>query len=604
MTSETERSERFNELVTRTSSSPLLIGAAGTALAGCLLVLVGDMVDESFWVRVVCTAGAGLALAYLVTRKTWCLYGAVAAALAMGMLFPYSSYGAILSGRLLVIVLYAACVVLFLFDVLQRDGQQVELGWKQWYVALSALIALSGAVTAWERQLWSFGFVFLLFFVLSALVTTGVSAALAAVHREDGLVVLTLGMLVLAWLRITDDLDSWRGPDLGVLVALLALAAAGLSVFALLNGRFVPVASLVDQGQEPISMSSSSPAHVEARATDGTPVFRYASFGQRLGAYLVDYVVLSIPVFVSYGLVFAFLASPSSESATALQVGLLAMSAVSLLMIVWWCRSTARTGQWVGRRASGTYLVNATTGEFVSAWRVFGRQLAAAPSLWFFGVGYLWMLWDERGQTWHDKIANTVVVTQLPKASTSRPSVNPQYAPTVAPEPFAPEPSPTVAPSPIVVPGTVSPPAEGPVSAPVVEGPNHTVPRHAAVPTDSPVERVQPVESRPPMVRLSDGRMLDPAGMTLIGRDPAAAADDPPGALLSVDDPAVSKTHLAVRCDGDGTVWVFDRNSSNGTSLVRDGEEITVLAGRWVQVHVGDGVRFGASALFIEAPDG
>ena len=25
-------------------------------------------------------------------------------------------------------------------------------------------------------------------------------------------------------------------------------------------------------------------------------------------------------------------------------------------------------------------------------------------------LGYLWMLWDRERQTWHDKVANTVVV--------------------------------------------------------------------------------------------------------------------------------------------------------------------------------------------------
>jgi uncharacterized RDD family membrane protein YckC len=31
-------------------------------------------------------------------------------------------------------------------------------------------------------------------------------------------------------------------------------------------------------------------------------------------------------------------------------------------------------------------------------------------SSFVFGLGYLWAIWDSRKQTWHDKIAGTVVV--------------------------------------------------------------------------------------------------------------------------------------------------------------------------------------------------
>ena len=35
-----------------------------------------------------------------------------------------------------------------------------------------------------------------------------------------------------------------------------------------------------------------------------------------------------------------------------------------------------------------------------------GRIIASIPCY----LGYLWMLWDKESQTWHDKIANDVVV--------------------------------------------------------------------------------------------------------------------------------------------------------------------------------------------------
>ena len=38
--------------------------------------------------------------------------------------------------------------------------------------------------------------------------------------------------------------------------------------------------------------------------------------------------------------------------------------------------------------------------------RYFGRILSAFPLL----LGYFWMLWDGRQQTWHDQLASTLVV--------------------------------------------------------------------------------------------------------------------------------------------------------------------------------------------------
>ena len=42
------------------------------------------------------------------------------------------------------------------------------------------------------------------------------------------------------------------------------------------------------------------------------------------------------------------------------------------------------------------------------------RYLASCLSSFALGLGYLWAAWDSEGQTWHDKIAGTVVV-KVPK---------------------------------------------------------------------------------------------------------------------------------------------------------------------------------------------
>jgi uncharacterized RDD family membrane protein YckC len=61
-------------------------------------------------------------------------------------------------------------------------------------------------------------------------------------------------------------------------------------------------------------------------------------------------------------------------------------------------------------KATGITVVDADFGRPISAGRAFGWYLAHVLSQFFCYLGYLWMLWDKRKQTWHDKIAGTVVV--------------------------------------------------------------------------------------------------------------------------------------------------------------------------------------------------
>ncbi|MBI3744442.1 MAG: RDD family protein [Chloroflexi bacterium] len=50
------------------------------------------------------------------------------------------------------------------------------------------------------------------------------------------------------------------------------------------------------------------------------------------------------------------------------------------------------------------------------------RAAAATLSLIPLGAGFFWSLWDERRQTWHDKIMGTYVVNDTPQFATRRAS--------------------------------------------------------------------------------------------------------------------------------------------------------------------------------------
>jgi uncharacterized RDD family membrane protein YckC len=70
------------------------------------------------------------------------------------------------------------------------------------------------------------------------------------------------------------------------------------------------------------------------------------------------------------------------------------------------------SGQTVGKKVMGIRVVGfadgAPIGHGRAALRYIGTILSAIP----LGLGYFWMLWDDQKQTWHDKIATTVVVPE------------------------------------------------------------------------------------------------------------------------------------------------------------------------------------------------
>jgi uncharacterized RDD family membrane protein YckC len=96
--------------------------------------------------------------------------------------------------------------------------------------------------------------------------------------------------------------------------------------------------------------------------------------------------------------------------------GLLVLLGVLLMLAIQiWNRAfkQGRTGQSIGKKVMGIRLVDEHTGQPIGAGMAFVRDLAHALD-GFAYIGYLWPLWDDKRQTFADKILNTVVV-ELPK---------------------------------------------------------------------------------------------------------------------------------------------------------------------------------------------
>lgn len=90
----------------------------------------------------------------------------------------------------------------------------------------------------------------------------------------------------------------------------------------------------------------------------------------------------------------------------------------------------------------------------------------------------------------------------------------------------------------------------------------------------------------------------------LIGRKPSH--DIPHGAkAVRLIDPTrtVSRNHAALSLDPDGTLWIEDYHSLNGTSIIVDDTETLVTQGERVQVPVPARIRIGDQLLTLSAAE-
>jgi uncharacterized RDD family membrane protein YckC len=82
-----------------------------------------------------------------------------------------------------------------------------------------------------------------------------------------------------------------------------------------------------------------------------------------------------------------------------------------VVVAVLYLRALGRTGQTWGRKIAGIKVVRNSTGEVIGVGRAIGRVLfASLISAQVCYLGYLWMIWDDQKQTWHDKIADSAVI--------------------------------------------------------------------------------------------------------------------------------------------------------------------------------------------------
>lgn len=176
-------------------------------------------------------------------------------------------------------------------------------------------------------------------------------------------------------------------------------------------------------------------------------------------------------------------------------------------------------------------------------------------------------------------------------------TIQQQPAPPVAAPPAAPivSPAPPVPPTPLAV--------ETPAAAPATPEPPLASAASAApsAPVAADEDDLEDTRISVPGHRLvftwDDGTRVSVSRRTVFGRNPAPEEGV---TLVPVRDEtlSLSKTHFEAAAETSGG-WVMDRHSTNGMTIVREGQRIACPAGQRVPVRLGDAIEIGDRIVTI-----
>jgi uncharacterized RDD family membrane protein YckC len=149
----------------------------------------------------------------------------------------------------------------------------------------------------------------------------------------------------------------------------------------------------------------------------GSPL---ASWGTRFAAWLIDVLILLVPIVVLTLVVVAGAASDNSAVWVSVGLTFLVYLVVTLLYApLLMMREGDHNGQTWGKQALGIRVVRDTAQPMGFGWAAL-REIVVKGMLfgwlgsWFFGIPWLldnlWPLWDDENRALHDMIVSTHVV--------------------------------------------------------------------------------------------------------------------------------------------------------------------------------------------------
>jgi uncharacterized RDD family membrane protein YckC len=135
----------------------------------------------------------------------------------------------------------------------------------------------------------------------------------------------------------------------------------------------------------------------------------YAGWPQRAGAFLLDIALNFGPIWVLTGLAAAVGDRGENSEVVGTILGWAGLL-VLLGTVVYQLVSEGQRGQTVGKRVLGIRTVRDRDGQMPGIGLALARRIAEALNCPLLGLGWWWPLWDDKRQTFADKISGVVVV--------------------------------------------------------------------------------------------------------------------------------------------------------------------------------------------------
>ncbi len=133
---------------------------------------------------------------------------------------------------------------------------------------------------------------------------------------------------------------------------------------------------------------------------------QYAGFWIRLGASLIDLVIILIVIYMPLYFIYGAKIWSGDEFVYGFWDLLLGYIVPTVATIWFWMRFYGTPG----KMATQLKIVDAKTGEKLYLIQSINRYLAYIPAIIPFGLGLIWVGVDKKKQGWHDKMAGTVVI--------------------------------------------------------------------------------------------------------------------------------------------------------------------------------------------------
>ncbi|MBI2959101.1 MAG: RDD family protein [Betaproteobacteria bacterium] len=133
---------------------------------------------------------------------------------------------------------------------------------------------------------------------------------------------------------------------------------------------------------------------------------KYVGFWKRVGAAIIDILILIVVTFPLLWWIYGpdYFTTPGMSKGVADVIINYVLPAVAVILF-WRFR-----GATPGKMLISARIVDAASGGAPSTKQLIGRYFAYIVSSLPAGLGFLWIAFDKRKQSWHDKLAGTVVV--------------------------------------------------------------------------------------------------------------------------------------------------------------------------------------------------